>query len=90
MINKKLHEKYPEPASLVKQIVLLNKRDYASEKDVLSAVSKVISGNPKAVKDYQSGKGQVIGYLIGMVQKELKGKGDPARIEAELIKKLQT
>jgi aspartyl-tRNA(Asn)/glutamyl-tRNA(Gln) amidotransferase subunit B len=56
----------------------------------LSAVSKVISGNPKAVKDYQSGKGQVIGYLIGMVQKELKGKGDPARIEAELIKKLQT
>jgi aspartyl-tRNA(Asn)/glutamyl-tRNA(Gln) amidotransferase subunit B len=89
MVNQKLHLKYPEPAGLVKILVEINKKDYSSDTDVKEAVNKVVSEQEKAVKEYKEGKGEVVGYLIGMAQKELKGKGDPNTIRKLLIETLQ-
>jgi aspartyl-tRNA(Asn)/glutamyl-tRNA(Gln) amidotransferase subunit B len=85
MINQNLDQKYEEPSLMVKKIYELMKKDFATDSQTKEAVEKVISNNPKAVKDYQSGKGEVIGYLIGQVQKELKGKGNPRLIQ-EMLK----
>ena len=48
-------------------------------------IIKVIEDNPKSVSDYNAGKTKAIGFLIGQVMKETKGKADP-----ELVKKMLT
>ncbi|MDQ3099507.1 MAG: Asp-tRNA(Asn)/Glu-tRNA(Gln) amidotransferase subunit GatB [bacterium] len=55
---------------------------------VETAVKKVIAEQPKAVEDYRAGKETVIQFLIGMVMKELKGKGNTEEIKTLLINNL--
>lgn len=76
MVNRNLDKSYPEPAGLVLKIKELTKKEYADDSEVKEAVRDVILKNSKAVTDYQNGKGEVMGFLIGQVQKKLKGKGD--------------
>ncbi len=88
MINKQLDNDYPEPAGLVKKIKEITNVVYSNESDVINAINKVLSENPEIVTSYKNGKGQVVGFLIGQVQKILQGKGDPKLISAQLMKKL--
>ena len=89
MINKKLDTQFPEPAGLVKRILETTNVEYSGQGEVEIAASEVIAENKKAVDDYKSGKGEVVGYLIGMVQKKLKGKGKAQVVKDALISKLQ-
>ena len=41
------------------------------------------------IEDYKQGKGDVVGFLVGKVQKNLEGKGDPKIILEMLEKGLQ-
>lgn len=89
MVNKNLDQEFPEPAGMVKKIIELTKKEYASEEEVARAVQKVIKDNGKAVADYRNGKGQIIGFLIGQVQKELKGQGNPISVSSKLLELIQ-
>lgn len=89
MINKKLDVEYPEPAGLVKRIVEISKVEYSSPEDVENAVKNVLAENEKAVKDFQEGNGNVIGFLIGMTQKILQGKGNPQLVREKLMERLE-
>jgi aspartyl-tRNA(Asn)/glutamyl-tRNA(Gln) amidotransferase subunit B len=53
-----------------------------------TAVKKIIAEQTKAVDDYKGGKHTVIQFLIGMVMKELKGKGNVEEIKDMLTKNL--
>jgi aspartyl-tRNA(Asn)/glutamyl-tRNA(Gln) amidotransferase subunit B len=89
MINKKLDSEFPEPAGFVRKIVEITKIEYASDDATLKAINEVVAEEAKAVADYKNGKGQVVGFLIGMVQKKLKGKGKTDFVSRELIRKMQ-
>jgi len=89
MINKKLDAEFPEPAGLVRKIVELTKMKYAPQDEVENAVKSVLMENEKAVKDYKEGNGNVIGFLIGMAQKKLQGKGNPQLVREHLLKNIQ-
>lgn len=89
MINKKMDSEYPEPAGLIKKLTESIKIDFTGAEETQIAVKEVIMEEKRAVDDYKNGKGQVVGYLIGMVQKKLKGKGDPKLVSRELVSKLQ-
>ena len=89
MINKKMDAEYPEPAGLVKHILEISNVEYSSEDEVENAVKSAIMTNEKAVSDYKAGNGNVVGYLIGMVQKELHGKGNPQVVREKLLEILQ-
>lgn len=61
-------------------------QDIAKELDVLQVsdsgeleaiVQKVLEDNPKAVQDIQNGETKAIGFLVGQVMKESKGKANP-------------
>ena len=88
IINKKLDSEYPEPAGLIKKIVEITRVEYSGADDVETAVGEVVIEEAKAVKDYNNGKGEVVGFLMGMVQKKLKGKGNPAMVREKLLNKL--
>jgi aspartyl-tRNA(Asn)/glutamyl-tRNA(Gln) amidotransferase subunit B len=89
MINKHMYEEFEEPAGLVEKIYELSSVTYESNEKVISVAKEVINENEKAKSDYINGKTQILGYLIGMVQKKLAGKGDPKVIATELTKLLQ-
>lgn len=88
MINKKLNKKYQEPAGMITELLKLSKREFVSDREIESMVLVVLETEKKAVSDYQKGKGQVIGFLVGKVQKLLVGKGDSKKIVKMLMKKL--
>lgn len=89
MVNKKLDGEYPEPAGLIKKIIELTNVSFASQEEVEKAVEEVVKEQEKAVKDYKNGKGQVVGFLLGMAQKKLSGKGDTKLVSELLINRLQ-
>lgn len=86
MINKNFDKKYSEPQLFIKEVLKIIKKDISSDDDTNAAVFEVIKENEKAVTDYRQGKGTVIGYLIGMVQKKLKGKGDVKLVKDKILK----
>jgi aspartyl-tRNA(Asn)/glutamyl-tRNA(Gln) amidotransferase subunit B len=88
MINKKLDDDFPEPGGFIRKVLEITRVDYASNEDVQKAVEAVISEQPKAVNDYQNGNGNVIGFLIGMVQKRLEGKGEIEKVKQRILEKL--
>ena len=50
-------------------------------------VKKVLEANPKAVAELKEGKDKVMGFLMGQVMREMKGKANPAQV-GEVIRKL--
>lgn len=89
VVNTKLHEKYPEPAALIRALLEIEKKDYAPKSEIDKAVGRVFDKQKGAVDQYHEGKTQVIGFLIGQIQKELEGKGDPKEVRKLLLNKLK-
>ncbi len=72
-------------------------KDIAQEKGLIqvqdsgaveAAVDAVLAANPGEVEKYRAGKKQVFGFLVGQVMKAMKGKGNPALVNAALKAKL--
>ncbi|MGA3292005.1 MAG: Asp-tRNA(Asn)/Glu-tRNA(Gln) amidotransferase subunit GatB [Candidatus Microgenomates bacterium] len=89
MINKKFDAEFLEPAGFVRKVLELTSVEYTDPSDTKFAVLEVMGEQKKAVEDYKQGKGEVVGFLIGMVQKKLKGKGNPSLVREGLLKELQ-
>ena len=49
-------------------------------------VKQVIANNPQPVEDFKSGNGKAIGFLVGQVMKESKGRANPGLVN-ELLQK---
>ena len=77
IINKKLD---------IVKIAKLGKVEYADKIEIERSVREVIDGNKKAYEDYKNGKVQILSFLIGQVQKKLKGKGEVRVITETLLK----
>lgn len=89
MINKNWDQEFDSPEDFVKKLMEVTKVEYSDSSDVETAVAEVILEQERAVTDYKNGKTQVLGFLMGMVQKKLQGKGDPKMIPQVLLKSLQ-
>jgi aspartyl-tRNA(Asn)/glutamyl-tRNA(Gln) amidotransferase subunit B len=51
-------------------------------------VDEVLAANARQVEDYRAGKEKAFNSLVGQVMKATLGKGNPARINELLRKKL--
>ena len=72
-----------EPDVIVKEKNLLQITDTGT---IESAVDKIVAASPKEVEQYLAGKDKVIGFFVGQIMKETKGKANP-QIVNELLKK---
>jgi aspartyl-tRNA(Asn)/glutamyl-tRNA(Gln) amidotransferase subunit B len=64
-------------------------KGYIQESDeaaILAVVDKVLADNTKAAEDVRAGEMKAIGFLVGQVMKESRGKANPA-LAQQLIKK---
>lgn len=60
-----------------------------SDDKLQQIVQKVLSENQKAVEELKSGKSQVLGFLIGQVQRQTQGAADPAKTAQQIKKKIE-
>jgi aspartyl-tRNA(Asn)/glutamyl-tRNA(Gln) amidotransferase subunit B len=74
-----------QTSDVVKELNLIQ----IDDDSVLDAfVELVVTKNEEQVKQYQSGKVQVIGFLVGQCMKESGGKGNPAKFKDLLTSRL--
>ncbi|MGC9062885.1 Asp-tRNA(Asn)/Glu-tRNA(Gln) amidotransferase subunit GatB [Calditerrivibrio sp.] len=72
------------PKELVKEKGLVQ---IADENALEEVVKKVLSASPKEVERYKNGETKLIGFFVGQIMKETKGKANP-KIVNELLTKL--
>lgn len=80
-VFEKLFEEDIDPESYVEEKGLKTVNDEGALRKV---VEEVIAANPQSVADYHSGKEKAIGFLVGQTMKAMKGKADPASVNAML------
>ena len=73
-----------DPVQYVKENGLASVNDAGALEE---AVRRALQSNPNVVQQYKEGKTKVVGFLVGQVMKEMKGKANPAKVN-ELIGKL--
>ena len=52
-------------------------------------IDAVLAANPQQVETYRGGKEGVLGFFVGQVMKETRGKADPKVVNGLLREKLQ-
>jgi aspartyl-tRNA(Asn)/glutamyl-tRNA(Gln) amidotransferase subunit B len=62
------------PGDIVRNRGLLQISDVG---ELVSIVEKVIDANPGPVADYHAGKTRALGFLVGQVMKETRGRANP-------------
>ncbi|MNI86440.1 Aspartyl/glutamyl-tRNA(Asn/Gln) amidotransferase subunit B [compost metagenome] len=63
-----------EPGQIVEEQGLVQISDEGAIKAI---VENVVAANPQSVADFKAGKDKAIGFLVGQVMKESKGKANP-------------
>ena len=58
----------------------------ASGNDLAEIVARVIEGNAKAKEDILKGKKKAVGFLLGQIMKEAKGKASPDQVKEGIEK----
>ncbi len=74
------------PQAIVEEQGLVQISDEGAIKEI---VSRVVDSNPQSVADFKAGKEKAIGFLVGQVMKESKGKANPGLANKLILEKLQ-
>ncbi|MGO4792211.1 Asp-tRNA(Asn)/Glu-tRNA(Gln) amidotransferase subunit GatB [Paenibacillus sp. 2KB_20] len=84
-VFKEMLESGKLPAQIVEEKGLVQISDEGAIKRI---VEQVVANNPQSVEDYKAGKQKAIGFLVGQVMKESKGKANPALANKLLVEVL--
>jgi len=75
-----------DPETIVKEKNLVQISDTS---ELETAIVKILDANPKDVQDYLGGKEKAIGFFVGQIMRETKGKANPQIVNELLKKKLE-
>ena len=57
-----------------------------SDESVLAPmVKEIVDNNPQSVEDYKNGKDRAIGFLVGQIMKQTRGKANPKVVNKLLL-----
>ncbi len=76
-VFKSMIESGKPPKTIVEEQGLVQISDEGAIKAV---VEKIVAANPQSVADFKAGKDRAIGFLVGQVMKETKGKANPGLV----------
>jgi aspartyl-tRNA(Asn)/glutamyl-tRNA(Gln) amidotransferase subunit B len=74
-----------DPAEIVRAKGLAQVSDEAA---IEAVVDRVLAASPGEVERFRAGNAKLMGFFVGQVMKEMKGKGNPAVVNALLKRKL--
>ncbi|MCX7965652.1 MAG: Asp-tRNA(Asn)/Glu-tRNA(Gln) amidotransferase subunit GatB, partial [Syntrophorhabdaceae bacterium] len=74
------------PKKLVEEKGLIQISD---ESEISAKIDEILSRFPKEVQEFKSGKEKLLGFFVGQVMKETKGKANPKMLNELLIKRLK-
>lgn len=80
------NDKRQDPVLIVKEKNLLQVSDSS---EIEKVVMKVLEDNPDEVKRYKNGEIKLLGFFVGKVMKESKGKANPKTVNELLAKNLK-
>jgi aspartyl-tRNA(Asn)/glutamyl-tRNA(Gln) amidotransferase subunit B len=81
-VFREMLETGKSPQSIVEEKGLVQINDEGAIKAV---VEKVVANNPQSVADFKAGKEKAIGFLVGQVMKETKGKANPGLVNKLIV-----
>ncbi len=76
-----------EPDQIVKEKGLVQVTDASAIEEI---VLKILAACPKEVANYKKGKAKLLGFFVGQVMKETKGKANPKIVNEVLKNKLKS
>ncbi len=85
-VFKGIVETGKSPAHIVEEQGLVQISD---EGAIVAVVDAVIAANPQSVEDFRGGKDKAIGFLVGQIMKETKGKANPGLVNKLLMERLK-
>lgn len=86
-VFREMFEEGTSAEEIVKRDNLLQVRDDAA---IEKWVDDVIAANPESIKDYHNGKDRALGFLVGQVMKNSRGKADPVLVNKLIVEKLNS
>ncbi len=88
IVNKKIQTNLTVE-EFIKEFNSMTRISTVTDEQMKKVVEEVIKKNAKAIKDYTSGKENVLMFLVGQVMRELKGQADAKKIREELQRRLK-
>jgi aspartyl-tRNA(Asn)/glutamyl-tRNA(Gln) amidotransferase subunit B len=85
-IFPELYKSGISPKRLVEQKGLLQISD---ESAIIATIDRIIDRYPKEVSDFRGGKDKLLGFFVGQVMKEMKGKANPKLLNELLVRRLK-
>lgn len=85
-VFKGILETGKSPAQIVEEQGLVQISD---EGAIVAIIDQVIAANPQSVEDFRGGKDKAIGFLVGQIMKETKGKANPGLVNKLLMDRLK-
>ncbi len=74
--------------SEIDDIIKSKNIEQVSDIDILTKeAQKILEKHPKEVQDYKNGKDKLMGFFVGLVMKEMKGKANP-KVLNQILNKL--
>ncbi len=84
-VFQEMYKSGKSPQEIIKEKGLVQIKD---QDFIEKIVEQVINDNPDVVKKYKSGKKGVIGFFVGQVMKQTRGKANPELVNKVLREKL--
>ncbi|NLI93464.1 MAG: Asp-tRNA(Asn)/Glu-tRNA(Gln) amidotransferase subunit GatB [Peptococcaceae bacterium] len=84
-VIEEIYKTGKDPETIVKEKGLVQISDEGALEKI---IDEVIAANPKSVGDYQAGKENAIGFLVGQIMKATKGQANPGLVNKLLRGKL--
>ena len=81
-VFEEMFETGKDPKTVVEEKGLVQITDTNALKEI---VERIVANNPKSVEDYKAGRDKAIGFLVGQIMKETKGKANPGIVNKMLV-----
>lgn len=85
-VFEELLKENKDPQKIVEEKNLVQITDTSQLEET---IDKILSANEKQVEEFRNGKEKILGFLVGQIMKETKGKANPQLVNEILLKKLK-